>query len=367
MRRRQARDMRAIQGKLLEWYAANRRDLPWRRTRDPYAIWLSEVMLQQTRVETVVPYYERFLAAYPTVLALAEAPLDHVLREWSGLGYYRRARMLHGAAGDIVRERRGRFPASAAELLTLRGVGRYTAGAVASIAWGEPVPVVDGNVARVLSRLFALDVDMQTGPGASRMWELAASLVVAEDPSSWNQALMEMGATTCLPKTPRCSECPVRVECLGLAQGLVSELPRARVRKSPVAHLCLGFVLQSRAGVLLARRVPSGLFGGMWEPPQIGDHEPCARKILVETARPGLRRAGAVTHVLSHRRIEMTVYKGKGSRALVALLRGVADYDAFAWVPASSLGERALTSLARKVLATAGVTPNCRAPRTSAL
>jgi A/G-specific adenine glycosylase len=351
----QARRTRAVQVKLLAWYARHRRDLPWRRTRDPYAIWLSEVMLQQTRVDTVIPYYERFLATYPSVHALAEAPLDNVLGLWSGLGYYRRARMLHAGAEEVVRERKGVFPTSAAELLTLPGVGRYTAGAVASIAWGEPVPVVDGNVTRVLSRIFAVDADLQTGKGTKRMWDLAESLVVREEPSSWNQALMELGALTCLPKTPRCTVCPVRSECQARSQGLVDELPRTRARKPPLALHRVGFVLRSEQGILVARRVADGLFGGMWEPPHLDDPGPRAREALLAAAGPGVRRAGAVTHVLSHRRIEMDVYAGKGRRALIARLRAAPDYDTSGWVPERELGERALTSLARKVLGLAGV------------
>jgi A/G-specific adenine glycosylase len=340
-----------LQDKLLAWYALCRRDLPWRRTRDPYAIWLSEVMLQQTRVETVIPYYERFLASYPTVHALAEAPLEDIFLQWSGLGYYRRARMLHSAAEDIVENRGGRFPVNAAELRSLRGVGRYTAGAVASIAWGEPVPVVDGNVARVLSRLFAVDADVRTGAGAKRLWDLAESLVVAKDPSSWNQALMELGATTCLPRSPRCSECPVRVECRARARGLTDKLPRARSKKAPAKVRAVGFVLRRRSRVLLGRRVESGLFGGMWEPPHVAD----GGRVLLEAAGPRVRRVGSVTHVLSHRRIEMTVHAGPATHAVVAGLRACSQYDDLAWVPVSELGTHALTSLARKVLATAGV------------
>jgi A/G-specific adenine glycosylase len=355
MKERGARRARAVQAKLLEWYARQRRDLPWRRTRDPYAIWLSEVMLQQTRVDTVVPYYERFLAAYPSVHALAEAPLGDVLGLWSGLGYYRRARMLHAGAKEVVEKRKGLFPTSAAELLALPGVGRYTAGAVASIAWGEPVPVVDGNVARVLSRIFAVDGDVHTGKGAKRMWDLAASLVAPEDPSSWNQALMELGALTCLPKTPRCSVCPVRSECEARSLGLVDELPKTRARKPAALLRRVGFVLRSKRGILVARRVADGLFGGMWEPPHLEDRGPSAREVLLEAAGPGLRRAGAVTHLLSHRRIEMAVYAGKGRRALVAQLRASSDYDASGWMPEPELGTLALTSLARKVLGVAGV------------
>jgi A/G-specific adenine glycosylase len=298
------------------------------------------------------------------VHALAEAPLEGVLRLWSGLGYYRRARMLHAAAGDIVKERGGRFPQSSAELLSLRGVGRYTAGAVASIAWGEPVPVVDGNVARVLSRLFGEDVDVGSAKGKERIWGLAASLVAARDPSSWNQALMELGATTCSPRAPRCEACPVRVECAADAKGLSATLPRPRVKRPPRPHPCLGFVLRSGQKVLLARRMPAGLYGGMWEPPHVEDTGDDDLRAWVERAGTKLRRVGVVRHVLSHRRIDMTVHGGRGSSAFVARLRRSEAYDAFAWVAVDELETRPLTSLARKVLRAAGVgAERAREPR----
>jgi A/G-specific adenine glycosylase len=191
-----AAQVAVLQDRLLEWYAACRRDLPWRRTRDPYAIWVSEVMLQQTRVETVIPRYERFLSRFPTVLALAEAPADDVLAAWSGLGYYRRARLLHEGARELVRGSvRGEMPSRRDDLLQVRGIGRYTAGAIASIAFSEPVGLVDGNVARVLARLFAIDDDMRRSAGVRRAQALADAIVARRDPSAWNQALMELGAT----------------------------------------------------------------------------------------------------------------------------------------------------------------------------
>jgi A/G-specific adenine glycosylase len=343
---------RRLQNKLLAWYAKMRRDLPWRRTRDPYAVWLSEVMLQQTRVETVVPYYERFLSTYPSVHALAEAPLDDVLLLWSGLGYYRRARMLHAAAREVERDRQGRLPRSAAELLDIPGIGPYTAGAIASIAWGEAVPVVDGNVTRVLSRLFALDAS-QGQAKEKHIWELARSLVAEEDPSSWNQGLMELGATVCVPKNPRCPACPWKAECQARARGLTDELPRTPERKVPAVMRRVGFVLRSREHVLLGQRREDGLFGGMWEPPH-GDIDEAASfgRKLMATTRGRVAKVGVVTHVLSHRRIEMTVYAGEARRAFAAdLRRHTRDYERLLWVREQEIEERPLTRLARKVLA----------------
>jgi A/G-specific adenine glycosylase len=341
-----------LTGRLLAWYRHHKRDLPWRRTRDPYAIWLSEVMLQQTRVETVVPYYERFLSAYPTVEALAEAPLEHVLREWSGLGYYRRARMLHAGAREVLRSHGGSLPRSAERLRSIPGIGRYTAGAVASIAWGEPVPVVDGNVARVLSRLFALE-DKGAPTSDGRLWELADALVAPHDPSSWNQALMELGATVCTPRAPRCEGCPVRAHCEAHARGLEEELPRPKRKKPPAIVRRVGFVLRWRGRVLLGRRRDGGLFAGMWEPPHADEDD--ARELglaLVQRTKSRVKSVGRVTHVLSHRRIEMTVFAGSTSHAASEKLRpALRDYDAFAWVDADDIAKLPLSRLAHKILA----------------
>jgi A/G-specific adenine glycosylase len=254
---------------LLAWYAVARRDLPWRRTRDPYAIWLSEVMLQQTRVDTVIPYYERFLARWPTVHALAEAPLDDVLTMWSGLGYYRRARMMHAAAQQVAAERAGVFPATADELGQIVGIGPYTAGAVASIAFGAAAPLVDGNVVRVFARLFGVEEDVRGGAGLARIWEIATALVYEPDAGAWNQALMELGATVCVPREPRCLVCPVRGACAALHAGTQAELPRLAPKAKPKEELRWALVARSADGdrVLLARRRRDERFGGMWEPP----------------------------------------------------------------------------------------------------
>ncbi|HVJ89394.1 MAG TPA: A/G-specific adenine glycosylase, partial [Labilithrix sp.] len=214
----------ALHQALLAWYAAERRDLPWRRTRDPWAIWVSEIMLQQTRVETVKPYFERFMQRFPTPLALAEAPEDQVLAAWSGLGYYRRARMLHAGA-RVVAQRSG-MPADRDGLLELPGIGRYTAGAIASIAYGERVGLVDGNVARVFARIFAIDDDMKRA-GMRRAEQLAEELVPERAPGDWNQALMELGATICTPRAPSCERCPVFRSCRAHAEKRVEELAHA--------------------------------------------------------------------------------------------------------------------------------------------
>ncbi|MBC7172514.1 MAG: A/G-specific adenine glycosylase, partial [Polyangiaceae bacterium] len=209
----------SIRSALLEWFDRAQRDLPWRRTLDPYAIWVSEVMLQQTRVETVIPYYERFLTRFPTPAALAEAEEDAVLAAWSGLGYYRRARMLHAGAREVVATYGGAVPEAREARLALPGVGRYTAGAIGSIAFGKPEPIVDGNVARVLSRVRFIETPPGRADTERRLWDEAERLVYGERPGALNQALMELGATVCTPSSPRCTECPIARACAARSKG----------------------------------------------------------------------------------------------------------------------------------------------------
>jgi len=351
---------------LVQWYRKAARDLPWRRTRDPYAIWISETMLQQTRVDTVVPYYERFLAQMPTVQALAEASEDQVLTLWSGLGYYRRARMLHAAARRMVREHGARVPSGLEQLRELEGVGRYTAGAVASIAFGQKAALVDGNVARVLARLFAIRDDVKAA-GSARVWEAAERLVgaVAGDPGEWNQALMELGATVCVPREPRCDVCPLARVCEGKAQGVARELPVVASKKAPRAMPRVVLVLASSSALLLAQRRKDALFGGLWEPPGIDVHGPddvpgaalgaLAKQLgLGSQAVRKLRVVGQVDHVLSHRRMHVTVVSGALGRRLRWPVPSH-EYDAIEVVPRARLDGYARASLVAKILAVAGL------------
>jgi len=256
--------VRVIRRRLLRWYDAERRDLPWRRTADPYAIWLSEVMLQQTRVDTVIPYFERFLARFPTLSDLACAPLDDVLALWSGLGYYRRARSLHAAASTMVREHAGRFPDRLEDALALPGVGRYTAGAVLSIAHGKRHPVVDGNVERVIGRLFALG----EGTPKRRFWEVASELVPPSRPGDFNQALMELGSEVCTPREPACERCTVRASCSALRLGRPEDFPARGVRPDPVA-VTRALAVARRAGRLLFWRREATVLRGVFEFPGV--------------------------------------------------------------------------------------------------
>ncbi|HUF89053.1 MAG TPA: A/G-specific adenine glycosylase [Gemmatimonadota bacterium] len=288
---------------LLEWFDGARRDMPWRRDRDPYRVWVSEVMLQQTRVEAVVPYFERWMRRFPDLDALAGADVDEVLAEWEGLGYYSRARNLHAAARIVRDDMDGAIPDTRDGLKALPGVGDYTSGAVASIAFGRQEPAVDGNARRVLSRLF--DVAAPT-PAAVR--ERAASLMPAVRPGDFNQALMELGATICKLRAPRCAECPVAPWCLALARGTVAERP-GRSRRPAVPTFDVGVAVAVSPGgrALLVRRAEDGMLGGLWEfPGRVAEGEPAAAaaRALAPLA-PGARLArplATVDHLYSHRR-----------------------------------------------------------------
>ncbi len=253
--------------RLLAWYGAHKRDLPWRRTRDPYRIWISEILLQQTQVATVIPYYHRFLARFPTVQDLAAARLDDVLKTCEGAGYYARARNLHRAAGQIVNDCGGRFPDTVEGLLALPGIGRYTAGAVASIAFGRDAPVLDGNVMRVLARYFGLRGDIRSGATREEMWQLAGRLIPRGRAGDFNQALMEHGATICTPRGPRCDECPVRRGCVARKECIQERLPFKSARKEN-PHSTIGVGIIWKGGrILIQRRKEDGLLGGLWEFP----------------------------------------------------------------------------------------------------
>ena len=305
-------------------------------------------MLQQTRVETVVPYWTRFLEAFPTVDALADAPLDAVLAQWSGLGYYRRARLLHRGAQVVAREL-GAVPRTAEGLRAVPGIGAYTAGAIASIAFGEAAPLVDGNVARVLCRVFAIDLDPKSAAGARAIWARAGELVVGEDPGSFNQALMELGATVCTPRTPRCTECPIRGSCIARATERVAELPKVAPRSAPKAQRRLAIVATRGDEVLFGRRRDELVFGGLWEPPTCDPAEGAA-SLGIELA--DARSAGTVRHVLSHRALSVRVLVGRlASRPSAA--RGP-EHERFRMLDHDAIGDVGISTLARKILARAG-------------
>jgi A/G-specific adenine glycosylase len=351
-----------LRARLLDWFGREKRALPWRESRDPYRVWISESMLQQTRVETVIPYYRRFLERFPTLAALAEAPIDDVLAHWSGLGYYRRARTLHAAAQAIVARHGGVFPRSRAELLALPGIGPYTSGAIASIAFDSREPLVDGNVARVFARIFALDLPQESAAFQADVWTRAETLVKAGNRAgAWNQALMELGATVCTPRDPRCDPCPIRDLCRARAEDRVEDLPRAKVRKSAVDVDLLALVVVDRERLLLERRPESGRMAGLWQLPTIETSggellAPRAWSASLELAE--IEPLGAVRHTITHHRIRARVSTG---RIVVGELS-----ETIRWVARSKVEtELALTGMTKKILKKGllDAAPSLKSPR----
>ena len=330
---------RAIRSRLLGWFDRHQRDLPWRRTRDPYRIWLAETMLQQTRVPVVVGYYQRFLRTFPTVRKLARARMDRVLRLWAGLGYYQRARNLHRAARAIVREHGGKFPRRLEAALALPGVGAYTARAVLSIAYQEPVAVVDGNVARVLVRLFRLE---DTDPNdRAALQPLADQLVDPRRPGDFNQALMELGSTVCLPRRPRCGECPLEKLCAARRAGVERQMGvRRQKRARPTVTLSV-LVTRSNGRVLLARE-PRGYFSGLW-------HFPYARGARVDgLARSlganGVRPLVRFIHQTTMRDLDLRVYEAD------AVTSGGAAPASARWVRHAQVADLGVGAATRKII-----------------
>ncbi|MBI4465897.1 MAG: A/G-specific adenine glycosylase [Acidobacteria bacterium] len=338
---------RALQTRLLDWFDRHKRDLPWRRhaaRNDPYRIWLVEIMLQQTRVPVAIPYYERFLRAFPTVGKLARAPVEQVLRLWAGLGYYQRARHLHQAAWKIVREHRGRFPRALDEALALPGVGPYTARAVLSIAYRKPAAVVDGNVARVLARVFRLEAADVTTRG--RFQELADRLVSPKRPGDFNQALMELGSTLCLPRIPRCGACPLEGLCEARRAGLERTIPR-RQRARPRPRLTLSVLALRQDGRLLLVREP-GLFSGLWHFPYAPGTTP--RRLARSYGAAGVSHIGTLRHQTTMRDLVLRVYAAK-ARSSAAPMRGKDSRSKKRWVHPEQIQQMAVGASTRRIAA----------------
>ena len=308
-----------FRGRLLDWYDRNRRDLPWRENRDPYRIWLSEIMLQQTRVAAVTEHYGKFLMRFPTVEKLAAARESSVLAAWSGLGYYRRARMLHAAAKEIVKKHSGTFPRSAGDLRALPGIGRYTAAAIASIAFDEPIAVVDGNVARVIERVAGERLPEK------ELWQTAQELLSRSRPGDFNQAMMELGATVCLPREPMCLACPIREMCA--TRGELKK-PRKTTRQKREIHFALD--CHADAVFLVKRPKHASLMPGMWELPEIPHG----------TAESWLTLRHSIT---------VTDYLVRVARCSAP--QGISG----SWISQRRVVKMALTGLARKILRAANV------------
>jgi A/G-specific adenine glycosylase len=339
---------------LLAWFRAEQRDLPWRRDADPYAVWVSEIMLQQTQVATVIPYFERWMARFPTVHALASAEEDEVLHAWQGLGYYSRARNLLRAAREVVARHRGRIPDSVEELRTLPGVGRYTAGAIASIAYNRPAPIVDGNVQRVLTRLFALGGDPRRAPLEPRLWHLAELLIPERAARDFNPALMELGARICVPVNPRCGICPVALACEARRLGIQDQFPETAPRpKTTPVRMAAALVRCGDRLLIVQRRADESRWAGMWQFPSVELTEgetgvEAARRAARDTVgldvRPGAR-AAVLQHSVTRFRITLEAFE---CEPLEGTPRA-AGCQAWSWVEPARLTEYALPAAHRRI------------------
>lgn len=347
--------------RLLDWFAANGADLPWRDDPKPYRIWLSEIMLQQTRLETVLPYYRRFLGAFPDIESLAKAPLDAVLKQWEGLGYYSRARNLHRAAQIVVAQHGGELPQTAHDLQKLPGIGPYTAGAIASIAFGQAAPAVDGNVTRVIARLLDMDADIAQSATKRKLWDIARDWLPHDRPGDFNQALMQLGQLVCRPRTPLCGDCPLADDCLALRNGAVELRPvRAKRAKIPHFDVAAGLIRGEDGRLLIAQRPLDGLLGGLWEFPggkcEPGESLPdCLRRELREELAIDVEVGDCVAvaqHAFTHFRITLHAYECRylGAQPPYAQPQKIGVRD-WAWVDENELARYSFGKADRVVIA----------------
>jgi A/G-specific adenine glycosylase len=347
-------NLQSIRKRLLDWYVVNQRRLPWRDTGDPYRIWVSEVMLQQTQVKTVIPYYASFLDTFPYVGKLAGADLERVLKAWEGMGYYARARNLHRAARDVCERHDARVPDDAVAFRALPGVGDYICAAVQSIAFGAPLAVVDGNVKRVLARLFEIEDPVNVPKSRKTFQSTADRLLDTKNPGAFNQAVMELGALVCAPIRPACDDCPVRGGCKARKSSRQQEIPyRVKRRPTPTWSVAVG-VVEKDNRVLITRRKADGLLGGLWEFPggKINDGETagdaCEREVREET---GLsveveEHVALVKHAYTHFKVELDVFRCR-YRGGDVVLDGPVDYR---WIDLEDIGDYPIPKASHKIL-----------------
>jgi len=342
---------------MLEWFDKDARELPWRQTKDPYHIWVSEVMLQQTQVTTVIPYFNRFITCFPAVEVLASAPIDDVLKLWEGLGYYRRAHNLHKAARIILSQHDGIIPCDRKTLLTLPGIGRYTAGAICSIAFYQVTPVLDGNIKRVISRLDDLEANIDKSATQHKMWERATELVDPGRPGDFNEAMMELGSTICLPRNPTCYLCPVRDLCLARQRGTQYERPiRNPRRRTPHFDVVAGVIWHATdpQRFLISQRPADGMLGGLWEFPggkqQDGEsyEQALERELMEELAiKVGVgAHITSIDHAYTHFRISLHAFHARHIGGEPQCL-GV---DHWRWVSVTELDAYAFARTDRKII-----------------
>jgi A/G-specific adenine glycosylase len=340
-----------IAKRVLRYYRKNRRDLPWRKRGDAYGVWISEIMLQQTRVSAVIPYYERWLRSFPTIEALAGAELDEVLSHWSGLGYYSRARNIHSCAKEVQARYGGELPRTAKELRALPGIGRYTAGAVSSIAYKQHEALVDGNVARVVSRVFAVEDNIKSTAGIREQWRICEALVPKNAPGDFNQGLMEIGAMLCKPKTPDCVKCPLQEHCRAFNEGRIDQLPVVSKRKAasekPLLALEAGY-LERGGKLLLAHRKAEGLFGGLWELPSANSREALADLTGLKLSFLGKQASLLHEQVLSHRRLRIRVWPAQVSGR--TKLAHDSPYQRLSWLRLAEIPSIGISTATRSIL-----------------
>jgi A/G-specific adenine glycosylase len=336
---------RAIVTALLHWFDKNARDLPWRRTRDPYAIWVSEIMLQQTQVKTVIPYWERWMRTLPTVAKFANAKPETFLKLWEGLGYYTRVHNAHKAAQVVVTEFDGKFPTTHEQVLALPGIGRYTAGAICSIAFNQPMPIVDGNVIRVLARVFGIDGNPKDKTVNAQIWRLAEDLVrfSAEFSSTnacshFNQSLMELGALICTPRSPQCAICPLQKNCVALRTNRVDELPAIEKRQAATPRKFAAFIVEDNERWLVQQR-PAGVVNAhLWEFPNVEisvGSKALPKDILFSASS---KPAFTIRHTITRYRIQMDVYNGTAKSPVAGK-----------WVSQNELKKLAFSSAHRQI------------------
>ncbi len=335
--------MKRFAPRLLNWYRQNKRILPWRDSPDPYAVWVSEIMLQQTRVETVIPYFQRWMTRFPTVEALAAASEEEILALWEGLGYYSRARNLRRAAQQVVEEHGGALPSEMRALRALPGIGRYTAAAIASMAFGRDEPALDGNIRRVYSRLFALPA-----PSEAELWSLAEEHLPKGDAGDFNQALMDLGAAICTPRAPACADCPLREFCLAYQQGEPENFPRPKAKKKVPHHFLAAAVLEEDGKTLLVKRPSRGLLGGLWEFPNArieGNPAELLEAALEASYGISLRvlePLGVVRHAYTHFRVTVYPFRCAPRAALP-------NREEFTWALISALDSYPMGKVSRQI------------------
>ncbi|OWJ63298.1 MULTISPECIES: A/G-specific adenine glycosylase [Paraburkholderia] len=339
--------------RLIAWQRMHgRHDLPWQNTRDAYRIWLSEIMLQQTQVSTVIPYYAKFLARFPDVAALAAAPVDDVMALWAGLGYYTRARNLHRCAQAVVERHGGAFPASVDELAELPGIGRSTAAAIASFAFGARATILDGNVKRVLARVFGVEGFPGEKKVENAMWTLAESLLPSnasdDEVSAYTQGLMDLGATLCVRGKPDCLRCPFAADCVANVTGRQRELPAARPKKAVPTRRTWMLVLRDGDAVMLEKRPPSGIWGGLWSLPEAADEAALATRAREFGGDGAVSPLAPLTHVFTHFKLEIEPRLAEFDRS-VGALAALRDADT-AWVSVSDLDSFGVPAPVRKLL-----------------